>query len=129
MNIREFIQRKKEEHFLYRDSDKLALQKASLEKERKALQARRDLENSVRKEQKAVRDLRNEPVKRQLAGIRSGFQTLQKNAERVNKSVSAFSNPDVKSPFSSGVNPFGPDKKKEEVKNPKTRTVVINIKE
>lgn len=130
MNIREFIQRQKEHHFTYRDADKLALQKANLERERKELEARAKLQNEVRKEQQAIKDIKREPVRRGLSGIRQGFQGLQKAAERSNKAVSAFSNPDVKSPFSSGKSPFGPDTpKKPDVKNPKTRTIVVNIKD
>jgi len=127
MNISEFIRKKKEEHFLYRDGDKLALQKATLEKERKALQERRNLENDVKKEQKAIKDLRNEPIKNRLAAIKAGFQGLQKAADGVSK----FDNHQVKSPFSSGASPFGPDKKPEKptTEKPKGRTITINLKE
>lgn len=128
MDILGFIQRQKEHHFTYRDADKLALQKASLERERKELEARAKLQNEVRKEQQAIKDIKREPVRRGLSGIRQGFQGLQKAAERSNKAVSAFSNPDVKSPFSSGSNPFGPDKKKfDEKKAERPRQIVINI--
>lgn len=131
MSIREYIQRQKERHFLYRDGDKLALQKASLEKERKELQERRNLENSVRAEQKKISELRSAPAKERMANIRSVFQGLKKAAERSNAAVSKFSNSDTKSPFSGGGNPFGPDPKinKTETAKPKARQIVINIKE
>lgn len=126
MNISSWIQKKKEEHFLYRDSDKLALQKASLEKERKALQERRNLERDVRKEQQAIKDLRSEPTKNRLAAIRKGFQGLQKASENVTK----FSNPNSKSPFAPLNSPFGHDKKSPPpTEKPKARTIVVNIKE
>lgn len=127
MNIREYIQRKKEEHFLYRDTDKLALQKASLEKERKELQARRALESSVRAEQKQISELRSAPRKERMASISRGFQGFKKAAENVNKGISKFSNSESKSPFSSGGNPFGPDPKVDKKPADRPRQIVINI--
>lgn len=127
MNIREYIQRKKEEHFLYRDSDKLQLQKASLEKERKELQARRALESSVRAEQKQISELRSAPRKERMAGISRGFQGLKKAADNANKGISKFSSQKSTSPFSAGGNPFGPDPKVEKKAAERPRQIVINI--
>lgn len=127
MNIRDFIQRKKEQHFVYRDADKLAVQKANLERERKELEVRSKLQADVRKEQSTIRDLKREPLKRSLDGIGQTFRNLKTTSERANKSFSQFSGPSIKGPLTPDKNPFGPDKKEPGVKNPKARTVVVRI--
>jgi len=60
MTIAEFIQRKKQEFFIAKDSDQMASQAAYLARERQSLEQERAVRQQVLSEQEAIKELRRQ---------------------------------------------------------------------
>lgn len=93
MGIMEIIERRKQQFFVARDSEKLSLQKEALMKERerlfeekKKVEEIRALQAEVSKERKDINSMRTQEVKTGFqkfgSGLRTGLQNLNENVKQ-----------------------------------------------
>lgn len=148
MSIRDFIERKKQEFFVAKDSDKLQLQKEYLAKEREKLVSQRTdleqvrkLQDDVRRERSAVKNLQGNDI---MSKVRGGFKNLSENVKRFD---GVEKKQQGNSPFFSagpsgihhlndspmrGDGPFstgGPAERLPPVNKEKTKTITIKLRE
>ena len=106
MGIAEIIQRKKEQFFVARDSDKLELQKQHLLAQRDASKAERakveevrQLQNEISTNQRAINEGRSSGVAGRVA---SGFKAFQKGVQKVQQQGEKMGPQNNNSPFYTG---------------------------
>ena len=110
MGIREMIQRKKDQFFVARDSEKRALQIESLkkqaeitEKERRETQEIRRLQAQISGGEQQIHDARTAGSRGIAQKIGAGFKSFGAGAKKFEKGVSQFGGqPNKNSPFYTG---------------------------
>lgn len=127
MGIREMIQKKKDQFFVARDSDKRALQIESLKKQAAITSQERQETDNIRKLQQQISGNEAKIQEARTAGSRgvaqkigAGFKSFATGAKKFEKGVSQFGGePNKNSPFYTGgaMGTSAPKAKKSTAKN------------